>query len=241
MVRIGFVGCHEVSWHCLRKICSLSSKFNDDVCMVFDLDPSEYKKHSAVRNFVTLSNEFKFPLHHISNVADEDSLKLLRNAQIDVLFIIGWHRIVPQKVLEQATIKLGIHTSLLPRDRGSSPINWQIIRGEKNSGVTLFHLTDGVDEGDIVDMKEFSIDDADNVKTVYDKAILASIDMLEKNWESIHNLKINRTQQDESLVTKNDRRRPSDGLLVVNLEEMNQKMELKYEKIKQKKLVKFLE
>ena len=213
MVRIGFIGCHEISWHCLKKICDLSQKHNDEIVLVFNLNSEEASKHSASVKFDSLQMEYGFDLHYVKNVAEVNNVELLKMAKIDVLFIIGWHRIVPQNVLDIASIRIGIHSSVLPKDRGSSPINWQIIRGENKGGVTLFHLTVGVDSGPIIDTSRFLIDFADNVKDIYTKATIASLDLLEKNWLDIHNKTVNSIPQNEELATFNERRKPQDGLI----------------------------
>ena len=213
MVRIGFIGCHEISWFCLKKICELSSEYGDEVAIVFNLDETESKKHSAVINFDNLKNEFKFDLHYVKNIAESKNIKLLSESKLDVLFIIGWHRIVPKEVLDTASIKIGIHSSLLPKDRGSSPINWNIIRGETKGGVTLFHLTTAVDSGPTIDSIPYSIDAQDTVQTVYFKASSASLLLLQNNWEQIHQQNIKSKIQNEKEATINERRKPSDGLI----------------------------
>jgi methionyl-tRNA formyltransferase len=213
MVKIGFLGCHEISWHCLKKICELSHISGDKVKIVFNINEEESKKHSAYVNFNSLKEMFGFNLHYITNISNEENLSMLIKNDLDILFIIGWHRIVPQKVLDSAKICLGIHSSLLPKDRGSSPINWQIIRGKKKGGVTLFHLTEGVDSGDIVDKDEYVIESNENVIDIYSKATLSSIKLLEKNWNDIHLMHPNAISQNENSVTLNQRRSPKDGLI----------------------------
>ena len=116
----------------------------------------------------------------------------MKNSELDILFIIGWHKIVPQAVIDTAKICLGIHSSELPKDRGSSPINWQIIKAEE---------------------KGYDISDEDDVRTVYFKATIASISLLEKHWPNIHNVDVPSITQDESQATYNERRRPKDGLI----------------------------
>jgi methionyl-tRNA formyltransferase len=213
MVRIGFIGCHQISWSCLKKICQYSIKYGDEVVLAFDLEHEKAIKYSASVSLDDLSKEYGFQLFHVSDVANPESIKSLKKANLDVLFIIGWHRIVPQEVLDVAKIRLGIHSSILPKDRGSSPINWQLIRGEKEGGVTLFHLTTGVDEGNIVDYVKYEILESDDVHDVYLKATNGSLQLLENNWESIHNLQIKSIPQDNSKATVNQRRRPEDGLI----------------------------
>ena len=211
-MKIGFIGCHEISWYCLKKICELSKKYGDTIAIVFNLDQEEAKKHSAYVDFDSLKEKFDFPLFYISRI-DEKEIQMIKKLDLDVLFIIGWHRIVSQKVLDQSKTNLGIHSSLLPKNRGPSPLNWQIIRGEKQGGVTLFYLADDVDSGSIVDQENFEISFTDTIKTAYDKAIIASISLLEKNWNNIHSQKLNSFPQNENEITINDRRRPEDGLM----------------------------
>lgn len=213
MRKIGFIGCHEISWHCLKKICELTKQTDDFVSIVFNLDDKEASKHSATTNFRSLSDEYGFELHNVSNVSDLENIEILSKYNLDILFIIGWHRIVPQSVLDTAKICLGIHSSILPRDRGSSPINWQIIRGHTKGGITLFHLTEGIDSGDIVDTKRYEIDIKETIKDVYSKATIASLDLLEKNWNDIHSMQPKSIPQDDKSATFNERRRPSDGII----------------------------
>ena len=213
LVRIGFIGCHEISWFCLKKICQCSLKYRDKVVLAFDLEQENALKFSASASLDNLSKEYGFQLFHVANVANSDSIELLKKANLDILFVIGWHRIVPQEVLDVAKIRLGIHSSILPKDRGSSPINWQLIRGEKEGGVTLFHLTTGVDEGNIVDYVKYVILESDDIRDVYFKATHGSIQLLENNWNFVHNLKIRSIPQDNSKATINERRKPEDGLI----------------------------
>jgi len=213
MVKIGFIGCHEISLYCLKRICELSKDRGDNVSIVYNLTKEEGKKHSAYVDFDSLQKQFGFELHYVSNVSSEHSIELLKKSDLDVLFIIGWHRIVPQTVLDSAKVKLGIHSSMLPKDRGSSPINWQIIRDEKEGGITLFHLTDEVDSGAIVDQYRYEISAEDDIGTVYQKATKGSIILLERNWEDICQLNPKAIEQNEGQVTINLRRKPEDGLI----------------------------
>lgn len=212
MVRIGFIGCHEISWFCLKKIAELSFIDHNDL-LVFNLESEKGSKYSAYVGFESLQKEFNFELHNVSDVADEKNIKILENANLDILFIIGWHKIVPQSLLDVAKIRLGLHSSLLPKDRGSSPINWQIIRGNNTGGMTLFHLAAGVDSGSIVDQVSYSIEFADDVRDVYFKATSTALLLLERNWKQIQELIPKSILQNEEEVTLNPLRKPSDGLI----------------------------
>ena len=89
----------------------------------------------------------------------------------DLILVLGWYYMLPRKVREKAALGcMGVHASLLPMYRGWAPISWAIINGETETGVTLFHLEDEVDSGDVVAQESFAIDREDTCATVYEKA-----------------------------------------------------------------------
>ena len=69
---------------------------------------------------------------------------------------------------------LNLHGSLLPKYRGRCPINWVLIHGEKETGVTLHYMTQNPDDGDIVCQKKFTINEDDTAKSLFDKSAEAS-------------------------------------------------------------------
>src|SRR6185295_3561468 len=91
--------------------------------------------------------------------------------------VIGWYHMIPRAVRALTpTGVVGVHASLLPRYRGGAPLVWAILRGEAETGVTLFHLEDGVDDGDVVAQARFPIAADDTIATVYEKATAATLD-----------------------------------------------------------------
>ena len=75
----------------------------------------------------------------------------------DLVLFYGWSKIIPDDIISKFTC-LMLHPSPLPKYRGGSPIQNQIIRGEKDSAVTIFVMDEGIDTGDIVGQKELSLD-----------------------------------------------------------------------------------
>ncbi len=106
---------------------------------------------------------------------------------------------------------INLHGSLLPKYRGRVPINWAIINGETESGVTLHYMTGKADAGDIIAQERFAITDNDTARTVFDKAVAAAGSMLKKTLPLIAAGKAPRTPQDESKATKFGGRKPADG------------------------------
>lgn len=212
-MRVGFAGCHEISFHCLRVVAEQCAAHGDELAAVFNLPLESGAKHSAFIEFDALESEFGFPSYKVASLSSPETLALLRGLELDVLFIIGWHRIVPQSVIDVAPYCLGMHSSMLPKNRGSSPINWVVLRDEPSGGMTYFHLTAGLDSGDIIGQKEFSIAPEDTCEDAHAKATVAAAELLREHWEALRAGTLARIPQDESQVTVNPRRRPEDGLI----------------------------
>ena len=106
---------------------------------------------------------------------------------------------------------VNLHGSLLPQYRGRVPINWAIINGEKETGVTLHYMTEKADAGDIIAQERIAIADDDNAKTVFDKAVAAAKNMLDKNLPLLRDGNAPRVAQDDSKATVFGGRTPADG------------------------------
>jgi methionyl-tRNA formyltransferase len=104
----------------------------------------------------------------------------LQEIEADVALVVGWYHMVPQKLralFSQGCF--GFHASLLPQLRGGAPLNWAILLGLKESGVTFFALTDGVDEGLVYAQERFSINPDDYIIDMVEKSIAAVLKILE--------------------------------------------------------------
>jgi methionyl-tRNA formyltransferase len=100
---------------------------------------------------------------------NEDFLAELRSLQADLQIVVAF-RMLPEVVWNMPPLgTFNLHASLLPQYRGAAPINYAIIRGEKETGVTTFFLTHEIDTGKIILQEKIAISDADNAGTVHDK------------------------------------------------------------------------
>ena len=118
---------------------------------------------------------------------DEDFVRELQQLQPDIIVVVAF-RILPREVYTIAKYgSFNLHASLLPKYRGAAPINWTIINGEKESGVTTFFLQDKVDTGNVILQKKVSIDESDTAGTLHDKlmeigksAVLETVKIIEE-------------------------------------------------------------
>lgn len=132
----------------------------------------------------------------------------------DFIFSFYYRRKICGDIL--AAAKQGaynLHGSLLPKYRGCAPINWAVINGEKETGVTLHVMTDKIDAGDIVAQKSFAIADTDTAKDVHLNATAAAETMLAEILPSLIAGNAPLKKQNEADATLFHRRTPADGLI----------------------------
>ena len=115
------------------------------------------------------------------------------------LFIVVAFRILPKEVYsipEKGSFNL--HGSLLPKYRGAAPIQWAIIKGEKETGVTTFYLEDKVDTGNIIIQERLAINDDDDFGLLHDKMMLLGADVILKTLDLIESGNVVLKKQDDS-------------------------------------------
>lgn len=147
-------------------------------------------QYSAVKNYALDNN---LMLLQPEKLKDEDFLSTLQRLKADLQIVVAF-RMLPEVVWDMPHLgTFNLHGSLLPQYRGAAPINWAIINGEKETGVTTFFLTHEIDTGKIILQDRVKIEETDSVGTVYDelmqrgaKLVMRTVDMiLEDKIEAI--------------------------------------------------------
>ncbi|MDA3797495.1 MAG: bifunctional UDP-4-amino-4-deoxy-L-arabinose formyltransferase/UDP-glucuronic acid oxidase ArnA [Kiritimatiellae bacterium] len=130
----------------------------------------------------------------------------------DVIFSFYYRNILKQDILDIPTAgAYNLHGSLLPKYRGRCPINWVLVNGESETGVTLHHMTARPDDGDIVAQKTIAIEDADNAKSLSLKATCAAKELLKEILPKIADGTAPKMAQDSSKASYFGGRKPKDG------------------------------
>ncbi|MBI2791898.1 MAG: methionyl-tRNA formyltransferase [Gammaproteobacteria bacterium] len=154
----------------------------------------------------------RIPLHFIEKNSKKiiDFEQEIKHLELDVILVAGWFYIIPQAIRQLATAGAwGIHASLLPAYAGGAPLTWAIINGEKETGISLFRLENGIDDGDIIGQQKISIADTDSIKEVYAKAIDASKGLLLDTFRRFPNVEY--TIQNRENAKIYPQRTPDDG------------------------------
>jgi len=130
----------------------------------------------------------------------------------DIIVVSGYSKLIPRKVIESAQVAtVNIHQSLLPAYRGRHPLNWAIINGETYTGVTLHHINEGFDKGNIILQKRVKISDNDNVMDLYWKTTEKGCELLHAFFRRAKKGDLKGFRQDPKLATYFPPRTPRDG------------------------------
>lgn len=120
----------------------------------------------------------------------------------DVIITCAYGQFLPKEVLDYPKYGcINVHASLLPKLRGGAPIHRAIIDGYTSTGITIMHMGEKMDNGDIISQKSIEIEKTDNVGTLHDKLSLLGAELLIETLPSIVNGQANRIVQNEEEVT----------------------------------------
>ncbi|MBR6902243.1 MAG: formyltransferase, partial [Synergistaceae bacterium] len=150
----------SVGYECLSVL--LKRGVNVTLVYTHEDDPAETQWFKSVYNLAVKNN-----LKVLTNEPDIETVKV---AKPDVIFSFYYRNIIDMKVLELAPMgAFNMHGSLLPKYRGRACVNWAVLNGETETGVTLHHMTSRADQGNIVDQQAVSINPDETAIEVFEK------------------------------------------------------------------------
>jgi len=155
--------------------------------------------------------------HHLPVFAPEDInhpmwVEKIRESRPDILFSFYYRQLIRTEILDIPKAGcLNLHGSLLPKYRGKAPINWVLVNGERETGVTLHYMTPRPDDGDIVAQERIAISDDDTALTLHRKVAQTAEKLLDEMLPHIKKGTAPRILQDHGKATYFGGRRPSDG------------------------------
>lgn len=120
----------------------------------------------------------------------------LKDLDIDLIVTCAFGQILPKEVLDLPKYgSINVHASILPKYRGSAPIEYAIMNGDKKTGVTIMYMDEGMDTGDIIKISKLPIEDNDTGGSIHDKLSILGKDTLECTLKDIFNGNITRIKQ----------------------------------------------
>ena len=149
---------------------------------------------SAIKKYA-LANQI--PVLQPERLKDPNFIEQLKALRADLQIVVAF-RMLPEIVWNMPPMgTINLHGSLLPQYRGAAPINWAIINGEKETGVSTFFLQQAIDTGNIIYQSKIPIDAEDNAGTIHDKLMELGAELVLKTVKSIENKTITEIPQSE--------------------------------------------
>ena len=199
-MRVVFMGTPDIAATCLKKI--IGDGF--EVVGVYT-QPDRPKGrgmkmvYSPVKE-VALAHDL--PVYQPENFREDETVQQLRDLQPDVVAVVAYGRILPQRVLDIPQKGcINIHASILPSYRGSAPYQWAVLDGCKETGVTAMYLCREMDAGDMIDVAKTPIGENETAGELLDRLAVLGADLLSKTLGRMAQGNVEATAQDPSRAT----------------------------------------
>lgn len=211
MLKVVFMGTPDFAVPCLEALCSSEH----EVAAVFTQpDKPKNRGHKLLPTPVkakALSCDIPVfqPLSLRTGSDAQASLDVLNKIKPDVIIVVAYGQILPQSILELPKYGcINIHASLLPKYRGAAPIQYALLCGEKQTGVTSMQMEKGLDTGDMLISKTISIGDNECCAELTQRLAALGADVLRQTLKALENGELNPIKQDSaqssyaSMITK---------------------------------------
>ncbi len=137
-----------------------------------------------------------------AKMRDGEALGILQGLNPDLIAVAAYGKILPVDILNLPRLGcVNVHSSLLPKYRGAAPINWAVLNGEEETGVTIMYMAEGMDTGDILAQASTSIGVSENAAQLFERLAGMGADLLVDTVAALEQGKARRVPQDEALAT----------------------------------------
>ncbi len=185
-MKIVFMGTPDFAVPCLEKLIDAGHQ----VAAVF----TQTDKPVGRRQILTPSAVKQCALKHNidvyqpESIKNSDSLEIIEKLKPDVIIVVAYGKILPKAILNSAEYGcINVHASLLPHYRGAAPIQWAVLNGDKETGVSIMQMDEGIDTGDIlftekteIGQNETSAELFDRLSLIGAEALIQALDRVEK-------------------------------------------------------------
>ena len=196
-MRIVFMGTPDFAAASLNKL--IEKKF--DVVGVFT-QPDKPKGRGMEMSFSPVKEialKHNIPVYQPEKMRDGTALGIIKELQPDILVVVAYGRILPDDILAVPRYgAVNVHGSLLPKYRGAAPIQWAVINGDKETGVSTMYLASEMDTGDVIYTDSTEIGEYETAGELFDRLMDMGAELLVKTLVDIESGSAPRTPQDHS-------------------------------------------
>ncbi len=197
--KILFMGTPGIARDCLEQL--INDGYNIIGAFTREDKPVGRKQIITAPPVKELALQHNIPVYQPKTLKGEYS-DVIKNISPDMIVVVAYGRILPKSVIDVPKYGcLNLHVSLLPKYRGSAPIQWSLINGDKQTGVTVMHIDEGLDTGDIIDVLPIDIDFEETQESLFNKVSEKGKVFLSRTIEKVIDGSYTRTPQDNSKAT----------------------------------------
>lgn len=199
-MRVVFMGTPDIAATCLTRLLSAPV----EVVGVYtkpDMPKNRGMKleMSEVKRVATAAG---LPVLQPTTFRDDAAVEELRTLKPDAIAVVAYGKILPQRVLDIPTHGcINIHASILPELRGSGPVQWAILNGLDETGVTAMYMAAEMDAGDIIEIRKTPIEPYENAQSLLDRLARIGAELLCDTLARVENGTVTRTKQDAAKAT----------------------------------------
>lgn len=199
-MRILFMGTPDFAVASLKALVEAGH----EICGVFTQpDKPKNRGHklafSPVKEYALTQD---LPVYQPLKLRDGTALALVRELHPELIVVAAYGRILPEDILNTPPYgSINVHSSILPKYRGSAPINWAVLNGEQVTGVTIMYMAAELDAGDIIRIAETPIDPDEDAQTLTARLALLGADALVQAVSDLQNGTAARTPQEHDKHT----------------------------------------
>lgn len=164
------------------------------------------------RSVAALATAEGIPVHAPASVNTPEWIERIRDLRPDLILSFYYRDLIDSRTLDMAGLgAYNLHGSLLPKYRGRAPVNWALVSGERETGVTLHRMVARADAGAIVDQQTVAIGPSDSIRETYDGVVAAARKVISRQLDNLLSGQAASRPQDETQVSVVRGRQPDDG------------------------------
>lgn len=171
-----------------------------EICAVFTQpDKPKGRGHAMAPPPVKeLALKYGLTVYQPRSMKKGPALEIIQSIAPDVIVVVAFGKILPLSILSVPRLGcVNVHGSLLPQYRGSAPIQWTVLNGDKVTGVTTMLMNEGIDTGDILDVETTEVGENETSGELFDRLMVMGAELLPKTLEKLENGTAVRTPQPE--------------------------------------------
>ena len=199
-MKIIFMGTPDFSVPCLNSLIEAGH----EVQAVFTQPdkPRGRKQELTPPEVKVCALEHGLTVYQPKTLRDGEAMKIISELNPDCIVVVAYGKILPKEILDYPKYGcINIHASLLPKYRGSAPIQWSVINGEKETGVTIMQMDEGIDTGDMLYQKAVPIGIDDTAESMFEKLSVLGGEMIVEALDKLEKGELTADKQDDSLST----------------------------------------